>query len=218
MGATPIERVTVTGTNIRRVDAETPSEVEVITKEQMIQQGFTSISDVLRNITQNSNGTLSTGFGRAFAAGGAGVSLRGLSVGATLVLIDGYRMAGYPRADDAQRQFVDLGSIPFVAVDRIEILLDGASAIYGSDAIAGVVNVILKKDFKGTYAMGTGGTTTKGGGTTWDAQFMQGFGDVSAGLGGWVALEYRSQEAIRLTSAKVNRGRSPITRRGAETI
>src|SRR4030095_1005769 len=192
-------KVDVTGTNIRRVDAETPSEVQVITKEEMIQQGFTTISEVLRNLTQNSNGTLSTGFARAFASGASGVSLRGLTVGSTLVLIDGYRMAGYPRADDAQRQFVDLGSIPFVAIDRIEVLLDGASAIYGSDAIAGVVNVILKKEFKGTYAMGTGGTTTQGGGTTWNAQILQGFGDGSAGRGGWVALACRSQEAIKLS-------------------
>ena len=65
-----------------------------------------------------------------------------------------------------------------------------------------MINVILKKDFKGTYAMGTGGTTTKGGGTTWDAQLMQGFGDVSAGLGGWAALEYRSQEAIKLSQRR----------------
>ncbi len=196
---TTMDRINVTGTNIRRADAETPSEVQVITKEQMIQQGFTSVSDVLRNLTQNSNGTLSTGFARAFASGASGVSLRGLTVGSTLVLIDGYRMAGWPRADDAQRQFVDLGTIPFVAIDRIEVLLDGASAIYGSDAIAGVVNVILKKDFKGTYALGTGGTTTKGGGTSWDAQLMQGFGDVSKGFGGWVAAEYTSQEAIMLS-------------------
>ena len=72
MGATPIERITVTGTNIRRADAETPSEVQVITKEQMIQQGFTSVSEVLRNLTANSNGTLSTGFARAFASGASG--------------------------------------------------------------------------------------------------------------------------------------------------
>src|SRR5205814_1630077 len=135
---------------------------------------------------------------RAFAGGASGVSLRGLTVGATLVLIDGYRMAGFPRSDDAQRAFVDLNSIPFVAVDRIEILLDGASAIYGSDAIAGVVNIILKKNFKGTTVNATGGTTTKGGGTTWDAQILQGFGDVGAGLGGYVGLEYRSQQAIGL--------------------
>ncbi|MEO8738368.1 MAG: TonB-dependent receptor [Casimicrobiaceae bacterium] len=193
-----VGRVEVTGTNIRRTDTETPSEVQVITKEQMIQSGYTSVSQVLRELTANSNGTLSTGFTRAFAAGSSGVSLRGLSVGATLVLIDGYRMAGYPRTDDAQRQFVDLNSIPFVAVERIEILLDGASAIYGSDAIAGVVNVILKKDFKGTNVNVSGGTTTKGGGTTWDAQIMQGFGDINSGLGGYAAFEYRSQEQILL--------------------
>src|SRR4030095_7199928 len=108
-------KVDVTGTNIRRVDAETPSEVQVITKEEMIQQGFTTISEVLRNLTQNSNGTLSTGFGRAFAAGGSGVSLRGLTVGSTLVLIDGYRMAGYPRGDDPPRPFVHPRRHPLVA-------------------------------------------------------------------------------------------------------
>jgi iron complex outermembrane recepter protein len=199
MGVTPIERIDVTGTNIRRTDSETPSEVQVITREQMIQSGYTSVSQVLRDLTANNQGTLSTGFGRAFASGASGVALRGLTVGSTLVLIDGYRMAGYPRSDDAQRSFVNLNSIPFVAVERIEILLDGASAIYGSDAIAGVVNVILKKDFKGTNINATGGTTTKGGGTTWDAQILQGFGDVSQGLGGYVGLEYRSQEAIKLS-------------------
>ena len=200
-----VGRVDVTGTNIRRVDSETPSEVQVITSQQMIESGYTSVSEVLRNLTANSNGTLSTGFGRAFAGGASGVSLRGLTVGATLILLDGYRIAGYPRTDDAQRQFVDLSSIPFVAVDRIEVLLDGASAIYGSDAIAGVINIILKKDFKGTYANASIGTTTKGGGTTVDAQFMQGFGDVSAGLGGYLALEYRSQDAIQLSQRESER-------------
>jgi iron complex outermembrane receptor protein len=198
MGVTPIDRIEVTGTNIRRVDSETPSEVQVITADQMIKSGYTSVSQVLRDLTANGQGTLTQGFNRAFAGGGSGVALRGLAVGATLILIDGYKMASYPLSDDAQRGFVDISSIPFVAVDRIEVLLDGASAIYGSDAIAGVVNVILKKSFKGTSVNATGGTTTKGGGTTWDAQIMQGFGDVASGLGGYVAFEYREQDAIRL--------------------
>ncbi|MEP6609510.1 MAG: TonB-dependent receptor [Burkholderiaceae bacterium] len=202
MSVTLIERIDVTGTNIRRVDSETPSEVQVITADQMIRSGYTSVSQVLRDLTANGQGTLTSGFGLAFARGASGVSLRGLTVGSTLVLIDGYRTAGNPLSDDAQRQFVDLNSIPFVAVDRIEILLDGASAIYGSDAIAGVVNVILKKDFKGTNVNATGGTTTKGGGTTWNAQIMQGFGDVAAGLGGYAAFEYRSQEQILLKQRK----------------
>ena len=107
-------------------------------------------------------------------------------------------MAGYPRSDDGQRNFVDISSIPFVAVDRIEVLLDGASAIYGSDAIAGVVNVILKKDFKGTYVNGHRRHDDQGGGHDLGCADHQGFGDVSAGLGGYVAFEYRSQDAIRL--------------------
>jgi iron complex outermembrane recepter protein len=199
MGVTPMERINVTGTNIRRIDSETPSEVQVITADQMIRSGYTSVSQILRDLTANGQGTLSQSFNRAFAGGASGIALRGLSVGATLVLIDGYRMASYPLTDDAQRSFVDISSIPFVAVDRIEVLLDGASAVYGSDAIAGVVNIILKKDFKGTNVNATGGTTTKGGGTTWNAQILQGFGDVGAGLGGYVALEYREQNAITLT-------------------
>ena len=198
MGVTPIERIEVTGTNIRRVDSETPSEVQVITADQMIWSGYTSVSQVLRDLTANGQGTLTQGFNRAFAGGASGVALRGLTVGATLILIDGYRMAGYPLTDDAQRSFVDISSIPFVAVDRIEVLLDGASAIYGSDAIAGVINVILRKSFKGTNVMVTGGSTQYGGGQTLDAQITQGFGDVAAGLGGYVAFEYRHQNQIML--------------------
>ena len=76
------ERIDVTGTNIRRTDTETPSEVQVITQQQMIESGYSSVSEVLRNLTANNNGTLSTGFARAFAAGASGVSLRGLGVGA----------------------------------------------------------------------------------------------------------------------------------------
>src|SRR4029077_8754440 len=85
----------------------------------------------------------------ALAGGESGWALRGLSLDATLVLVDGHRMAPYPLADDGQRPFVDLSSLPMSIVDRVEVLKDGASAIYGSDAIAGVVNVILKHSFQG---------------------------------------------------------------------
>ncbi|HXX86308.1 MAG TPA: TonB-dependent receptor [Casimicrobiaceae bacterium] len=193
-----IEKIEVTGTNIPRTTTETPSEVQVITAEQMIQSGYTSVSQVLRDLTSNGQGTLSQSFNRAFAAGGSGVALRGLTVANTLVLIDGYRQAGYPLTDDNERQFVDISAIPFVAVDRIEVLLDGASAIYGSDAIAGVVNVILKKNYQGFTANATGGTTTQGGGTTWDVQLLQGLGDPASQLSGYLAAEYRSQADITL--------------------
>jgi iron complex outermembrane recepter protein len=193
-----VDRIEVTGSQIRRIDAETPSPVQVITSADLVNSGFTSVSEVLRNITANGNGTLDTGFNRAFAGGASGVSLRGLSLGATLVLIDGHRMAPYPLSDDGQRAFVDISSIPFDAVERIEILKDGASAVYGSDAIAGVVNVILKKSHQGTLLNAEIGTSQHGGGTTSKFSIMHGFGEAGDKQSGFVALEYRQQDQIKL--------------------
>jgi iron complex outermembrane receptor protein len=151
--------VSVTGTNIRRADTETASPVQVLTAEDLARSGYTSIAEVMRDVTSNGQGLLSQGFNGAFAGGASGVALRGLTVGATLILVDGRRMVGYPLADDGQRNFVDVSSIPFSAVERVEILLDGASAIYGSDAIGGVVNFIMRKNFTGTRLMAQGGST-----------------------------------------------------------
>jgi iron complex outermembrane receptor protein len=153
----PIERVEVTGSFIRRADAETPSPVQVLTPVDLKNSGYTSVAEVLQHITANGAGNLSQTFSGGFAAGGAGISLRGLNDNATLILIDGHRMAPYPLADDGSRSFVDISNIPFESVERIEILKDGASAVYGSDAMAGVVNVILKKNFVGTSISGEGG-------------------------------------------------------------
>jgi iron complex outermembrane receptor protein len=190
--------VSVTGTNIRRTDVETASPVQVLTSADLEKSGYSTVSEVLRDITANSNGLLSQGFGRAFAGGASGVALRGLSVGNTLVLVDGLRMAGYPTPDDNQHNFVDISSIPFSAVERIEILLDGASAIYGSDAIGGVVNVILKKSYTGTGFTVEGGSTFKGGGTTWHASIAQGFGDAGGPASGYLVAEVRHQDSIKL--------------------
>ena len=192
-------RVDVTGTNIRRVDSETPSPVQVISQEEMVREGYTTINEVLRDITANNNGLLTQGFSRAFAGGASGVSLRGLGVGATLVLIDGLRMSPYPLSDDNQRSFVDVSNIPFSAVERIEVLLDGASAIYGADAIGGVVNIILKKSHTGTGLVLDGGSTTKGGGTMYHASVIQGFGKPADKYNGFIALEYRQQDEITLS-------------------
>ncbi|MBK7686586.1 MAG: TonB-dependent receptor [Rhodocyclaceae bacterium] len=191
-----VARVEVTGSNVRRVDSETPSPVQVISAEDLAKSGYTSVNDVLQNITSNGQGMLDTGFSGAFAAGASGISLRGLTVGATLVLIDGHRMAGYPLSDDAQRSFVDIASIPFDAVERIEVLKDGASAVYGSYAVAGVVNIILKKRFKGTTFSADYGSTQHGGGETKKMSFSHGFG--SDDHYGYFALEYRHRNPILL--------------------
>ena len=192
------ERVIITGSQIPRADIETPSPVQVITAEEIKSSGFTTISEVLNSITANGQGTLSQGFNQAFAGGASGVSLRGLTVGATLVLIDGHRMAPYPLSDDGQRAFVDISSIPFEAIERIEILKDGASAVYGSDAIAGVVNVILKKKFEGTSINAEAGTSQHGGGQTKRVSVMHGFGNKDD-HNGYLSLEWRKQDPILLS-------------------
>jgi len=148
----PMSEVVVTGSMLRRTDAETESPVTTLTAEDIQKSGLTTIADVVRTVSADNSGTIPTAFGAGFAAGAAGVALRGLTVNSTLVLIDGRRAAPYAVADDGQRSFVDLNTIPLDSVERVEVLKDGASSIYGADAIAGVVNVILKKEYQGAEA------------------------------------------------------------------
>jgi iron complex outermembrane receptor protein len=152
-----VEKIEVTGSNIKRVDQETVAPVEIITRDQIERTGQATVAEVLRNIPANTGGSFGESFANSFASGAAGISLRGLGQKTTLVLLNGRRTAGYGFAQNLQESFVDLNSIPSSAVERIEILKDGASAIYGSDAIAGVVNVILRKDYKGIEVAGTVG-------------------------------------------------------------
>jgi iron complex outermembrane recepter protein len=154
-----LERVEITGSNIKRVNAETVAPVEVITREQIARTGQATIADVLRNLPANSGGSFGESFGNSFAPGAAGISLRSLGQKTTLVLLNGRRVAGYGFAQNLQDTFVDLNSIPTSAVERVEILKDGASAIYGSDAIAGVVNIILRRDYRGAEITLSGGTS-----------------------------------------------------------
>lgn len=139
------EKITVTGTRIKRVDVETHQPVTILTRADIDMSGDTSVADALRSQSTNSFGSWKgkSGYGSG-ATGSAEIDLRG--VGATLVLVDGRRMpgAGY---DGGATQ--DLNNIPLSVVERIEILRGGASAIYGSDAVAGVVNIITRKDVEG---------------------------------------------------------------------
>ena len=193
------QTVTVTGSNVRRTDSETPSPVQVMTAQDIKNSGYTSVGDVLHNITANNMGSLSQSAPSAFAAGGSGVALRGLTVGATLVLIDGHRMASYPMPDDGERDFVDISSIPIDAIERIEVLKDGASAVYGSDAIAGVVNVILKKQFTGLTMSAETGLSSHGDGATQHASITGGIGDLSKdGQNAYLSVEVRHANSILL--------------------
>ena len=196
---TQVQEIVVTGSLIRRTNMETPSPVTAITSLQLQTSGFDALSSALANVTANGAGTLSNNNSLAFAGGASGVALRGLSVGATLTLVDGHRLAPYPLSDDGERQFTDVQSIPIGAVESVEVDKDGASSIYGSDAIAGVVNVKLKDQITGLDAMAEGGTSQHGGGTSQHYAVSAGKGDLSVdGYNVFVAAEYRQQDSITL--------------------
>lgn len=161
--AQKIERIEVTGSNIKRVDTEGVAAVQVITREEIERSGKSSVAEVIRGISSNSGNSLNEVFTNSFSPGASGVSLRGLGQKNTLVLINGRRMANYGFAQNLQDTYVDLNSIPTGAVERIEVLKDGASAVYGSDAIGGVVNIILRNNYRGGELGVSAGTSTEGG-------------------------------------------------------
>ena len=146
--ARELERVQVTGTRISRTMIEGATPVVTIDRDDIDATGFQSVADVLRNTTFNTAGSFREQSGTT-AQGTAMVSMRGLGANRTLVLLNGRRMPGSPVLDGDVN---DLNTLPFAAVERIEILSDGASAIYGSDAIGGVINIILRSDFEGAEA------------------------------------------------------------------
>jgi len=149
-GVQQLERVEVTGSNIKRLAAETASPVTVLGRSEIKQTGANTVRQVLDNLTSATTNELTdNGNSSSFAAGATGASLRGLGKGATLVLLNGRRIAYYALADGAKDTFVNVDSIPADAIERVEVLKDGASAIYGSDAMAGVINIITRKDYEG---------------------------------------------------------------------
>lgn len=147
-----VERMQVTGSHIKRTDLEGPSPVTIIDREMIDKSGFDNLQQLLERLPTTGAGTFSTRGNSqdSTANGAAAISLRGFGADATLVLINGRRVATSAFAEGIVNSFVDINSIPVAAIERIDILKDGASAIYGSDAVAGVVNVVLRKDYTGT--------------------------------------------------------------------
>ncbi|TCV98945.1 TonB-dependent receptor plug domain-containing protein [Biostraticola tofi] len=157
-------KITVTGSRIPRAQTEGPSPVTVITGEEMAARGYRNVYDALATQTQNTGMTQGEDFGNTWQPAANSISLKGLGPNHTLVLVNGRRLADYPNAYEGNVNFTNLANIPSVIIDRIEILSSGASAIYGSDAIAGVVNIILKDKAQGIDVNLRGGTSEHGGG------------------------------------------------------
>ncbi|HEU4532368.1 MAG TPA: TonB-dependent receptor [Steroidobacteraceae bacterium] len=162
--AEPTEEVVVIGSRIARSgDFESPSPVVQVDRESIEKSGYNNLQQLLEKIPANGNGAFSTRGNNqdSTANGAASISLRGLGADATLVLVNGRRVSVSPFAENVTTTFVDINSIPVAAIERVEILKDGASAVYGSDAVAGVVNIVLREDFQGLELSAGYGNTTE---------------------------------------------------------
>ncbi|MDX8125585.1 TonB-dependent receptor [Janthinobacterium sp. GMG2] len=179
-----MQRVEVTGSSIKRVAKEGALPVQVITFDQIEKQGITTTEQLVRTLSANGTGADNmTSGNNVFGAdadrvsGGASfASLRGLGPSSTLVLLNGRRIATH----GASGKSVDLNSIPLGAISRVEILKDGASAIYGTDAIGGVINFILKTNYSGVEASVSTNDTQAGGGATRRASLLAGTGSLES--------------------------------------
>ncbi len=177
---TDVQRVEITGSSIKRIDTETALPVQVITREEIARSGVTNTEALLNSISAISTlGATTNAMGAgASTAGLASVSLRGLNANRTLVLVNGRRVAPFAGGGGAA---VNVNSIPLSAIERVEVLTDGASGVYGSDAIAGVVNFILTKSFSGIEAgLSLGTPTREGGGQNQRFTIVGGLGDLDA--------------------------------------
>ena len=195
----PIERMTVevTGSNIRRVDGETALPVQVITREDIVRSGSMTMSELMSKVSANIGGfNDQVSIGNQIDGNRPGLSsvnLRGIGDGSTLVLVNGRRLANYAFDGGA----VDIAMIPLAAIDRVEILKDGASAIYGTDAIAGVVNFILRKDFQGLTIEAFGSAPQHGGGDQQRFTGTVGWGDLAKQrVNAFITVDYQKQGAL----------------------
>lgn len=196
----PVEklaRVDVTGSNIARIEGESGLPVQVITREELQQGGVQTMQELMERISANqsfggSNPSLGEG---STLVGFSAASLRGLGSQRTLVLLNGRRLAPYALSGG---QSVDLSAIPSSAIERVEILKDGASAVYGTDAIGGVINFILRRDFQGVELNANYYATEQGGGNNGRVSLTAGTGDLAKDkYNAFVSASYFKQDALK---------------------
>ena len=172
---TTLDEVTVVGSRIKRTEVEGPSPVVVISRDDFEREGFRTVGDALQTLTQNTTASFTGDLAvTGFTPNAQVVNLRGIGPGYTLTLINGRRPAQYPQPYNRDNNIVNIRAIPSSIIERVEILTGGASAIYGSDAISGVVNVVLRENFEGNSVRLQVGTTEEGGGDNFVAEFTGG--------------------------------------------
>ena len=195
---TSVADVVVTGSNIRSANTEGFNPVQVIGREEIQSSGKSTTSDLLRSISANTGNGSNETQNSGWSSGAAGIGLRGLSQKNTLVLLNGRRVAnyGFP-GGGLSDTFVNLNALPMVAVQRLEVLKDGASAVYGSDAVAGVTNIITRQNFEGLEFGASYGVADQGGLETGTAKLVGGYGNLEDdGFNVLVSLEAYTRQRL----------------------
>ncbi|WP_425497831.1 TonB-dependent receptor [Lysobacter arvi] len=198
--ATTLDRIEVTGSRIKRADVETSQPIFTLSRAEIQKQGVTSVADVLQRISSNGaalNTTVNNG-----GDGSAGISLRNLGEGRTLVLVNGRRWT------QGLGGSVDLNTIPAAMIERVEVLKDGASTIYGSDAIAGVVNIITRSNFEGAEAGAYLGQYSQGDGNREAYDFTIGTGNDRGNV--MIGASYVKEEAVMAGDRQISAGGPPF--------
>ncbi len=218
----PVQRVEITGSSIKRIAKEGALPVEIITRREIEQQGIVTAEQLIATLNINGNGSdnlaanadVTSGAQRG-NNGASSANLRGQGADSTLVLLNGRRVATHGMKGSA----VDLYSIPMAAVDRVEVLKDGASAVYGTDAIGGVINFILKKNYQGLEAQAFTDIPEAGGGEIARVSVTGGFGELyEQGYNVLVTASHSQNKALRgdqrdfVNTFQPNRGVSVDTR------
>ena len=190
------QAIVITGTVSRQT--QTASPVTVVSASNLQDRGITSVADAIQELPANNAGADPASWSPfGFATGASAPSLRGFNDAYTITLFDGLRTAYYPLADDGYRNFVDINTIPESIVDRIEVLQDGASANYGADAVAGVVNVIIKKEIRGIHGNASYGVSEKGDAKEKRFDLTLGYGSLAdQGFNVYVNGEYQKNDPL----------------------
>ena len=219
----PVTKVVITGSNIKRSLSEGALPVQVLKREDIERAGVTNAEQLLNTISANANGSYNMSANQADGflsstgshnSGASSANLRGLGAANTLVLLNGRRLATHGLNGSS----VDLNSIPLAAIERVEVLKDGASAIYGTDAIGGVINFILRQNYEGVEVAGSGDITQHGGGNIYNASLLFGKGSLDKdGFNTVTSLAYDQSQALKGSQRSFQNGNQPDRGLSADT-
>ncbi|HFF3761035.1 MULTISPECIES: TonB-dependent receptor domain-containing protein [Stenotrophomonas] len=207
--ATNLDKITVTGSLIPQTQVETQTPVMSITSEDIQARGFTSVAEVLQQSSLTTGGLQGGQTSGAFTQGAEASGMFGLNPGYTKYLINGRPMLSYPALYNGSESFNNLSGIPVDIVERIEVLPGGQSSLYGSDAIAGVVNIILKEHMDGGTMTVRGGTYTEGGGSNLRISGAHGFTAVDGRFNALVNVQYEKGNPIWGYQRDITRQNNP---------